>query len=166
MILDIIFAVLILLLVIRCALRGLIKELLIMASWVLGIMGGVFFYKNGAAFIRTKILADVPVLPEILAFIGIFLIVFLVMRFLERILKDIVEGVNLGQADHALGVLFGLIEGIALAGLILLGLMVQPLFDERPLLESSILARLLLPLIMNVPVGNLINMFSSIDTHV
>jgi membrane protein required for colicin V production len=166
MILDIIFAVLILLLVIRCALRGLIKELLIMASWVLGILGGIFFHKNGAAFIRTKILAGVPVLPEILAFIGIFLIVFLVMRFLERILKDIVEGVNLGDADHALGVLFGLVEGIALVGILLLGLTVQPLFDEGPLLESSIFARFLLPLIRNAPVGNLINTFSSMDVHV
>jgi membrane protein required for colicin V production len=166
MIPDIIFVVLILLLVIRCALRGLIKELLIMASWVLGILGGVFFHKNGAAFIRTKILAEVPILPEILAFIGIFVIVFLMMRFLERILKDIVEGVNLGETDHALGILFGLIEGIALVGLILLGLTVQPLFDEGSFLEGSIFARLLLPLIKDVPVGNLINMFSSMDTHV
>jgi membrane protein required for colicin V production len=166
MILDVILAVLILLLVIRCALRGFIKELLVMVSWVLGIMGGVFFHKNGAAFIRTKILAEVPVLPEILAFIAIFLIVFLAMRFLERILRDIIEGVNLGGADHALGVLFGLIEGIALIGLILLGLYSQPLFDPRPLLTGSLFARLLLPLIQSVPMGDFLNMFSSMAAHV
>jgi membrane protein required for colicin V production len=166
MTLDVIFAVLVLLLMIRGALRGLIRELLVTASWVLGILGGVFFHKNGAAFIRTKILSEVPVLPEILAFIAIFLIVFLLMRILERILKDIVEGVNLGGADRALGILFGFIEGIALTGLVLFALALQPLFDARPLLAGSIFARVLWPMIQAAPVENIPQMFSLLDPHV
>ncbi|MDR2102560.1 MAG: CvpA family protein [Treponema sp.] len=166
MTLDIVFAVLILLLVIRCALRGLIKELSAAASLVLGVLGGVFFHKQGGAFIRTKILAEVPVLPEILAFIGIFLLVFFAMKFLERILRDIIEGIHLGGADHALGILFGLVEGIALIGLILLGLTIQPLFDAHPLLAGSIFARILLPRIQSVPLGDFLNMFSLMGTHV
>ncbi|MDR3138901.1 MAG: CvpA family protein [Treponema sp.] len=166
MTLDTIFLVLILLLVIRCALRGLVREFLTMAGWALGILGGVFFYQRGGAVIRTKILAGVPVLPEILAFIGIFLIVFLMTKFLERILGDIIEGINLRGADRALGVLFGFLEGIALIGLILLGLILQPLFNAQPLLAGSVFARILLPLIRNAPLGDFLNIFSSMGVHV
>jgi membrane protein required for colicin V production len=141
-VIDIVFALLMVILIIRAALRGFIEELMSMASWVLGFGAAFFLHKNGALFIRERYLPEMTVLPEILAFIAIFLIVFVAVKILEFILRDIVTRINLGGVDRFLGVLFGLIEGILLVSLILFLFTLQPLFDAGPLLENSVFARL------------------------
>ncbi len=146
---DIVCAVLMLILVIRCALRGFVDEIMSMASVVLGILAAVLFYQNGAAFIREKWI-DMKVLPEVLAFAAIFLIVFLLIRLVEFLLKDIINGINLHRLDRFLGMLFGVLEGFVLICLILFILAVQPLFDPTPIFQNSIAAELLLPLVTNV----------------
>ena len=149
---DIVCAVLMLILVVRCALRGFIDEVMSMASVVLGVMLALFFYKNGADFIREKWIS-MKVVPEILSFAAIFLIVFLVVRFVEYLLKDIIEGINLHGLDRFLGVLFGILEGFVLIGLILFILVIQPLFDPSPIFHNSYVAKFLLPLVTNVQVS-------------
>jgi membrane protein required for colicin V production len=146
-VIDIIFAALILILAIRCALRGFVGELLSMASVVLGFLTAVLFYQRGGAFVRTKVLTEVRVLPEILAFIALFLIVFIIIRVLESILQDIIERISLGGVDRFLGLIFGLLEGLVVVALILVVLTIQPLFDAEGILRGSIFAELLLPLI-------------------
>jgi membrane protein required for colicin V production len=146
---DIICAVLTLILVIRCALRGFIDEIMSMASIVLGILAAILFYKNGAAFIRANWI-EMKVLPEVLAFAAIFLIVFLLIRLVEHLLQDIIRGINLHRLDKLLGMLFGLIEAFVLICIILFVIAVQPLFDPMSVLQNSIVAELLLPLVINV----------------
>ncbi|QQO08231.1 CvpA family protein [Breznakiella homolactica] len=146
-VIDIIFAALILILIIRCALKGFVEEFMSMASVVLGILAAVFFYKNGGQFIRSKFGMEIQVIPELIAFIALFLIVFIVVKFVEYLLRDIVNRINLTGIDRILGVVFGLLEGVVLVSLVLLIISIQPLFDPLPLLEHSFFARLLLPLI-------------------
>jgi membrane protein required for colicin V production len=146
-IIDIIFAVITALIVIRCGLRGLIEELLSMASLVLGLLAAFFFYKAGGDFIRARFMPGMEIIPNILAFIGLFVIVLIVVKILQFILQDILNRINLGGLDRFLGLLFGLLEGIVLVSLILFILSIQPLFDERALLENSFFARYLEPLI-------------------
>lgn len=142
---DIVFASLILILTVRCALRGFVEEFMSMASLILGILAAVLFYKNGAEYLRTKLGADI--LPELLAFAGLFLIVFLLVKILEFILRDIVERVSLGTLDRLFGLLLGLVEGFLVVSVALFALSVQPLFDPSALLEESLFARFLLPLV-------------------
>jgi membrane protein required for colicin V production len=160
-VIDIILAVVIFLLVVRCVLRGFVGEILSMAAVALGILAAFFLYKNGAAFIRTKIMADVQVVPEILAFAALFGIVFLLVKILEFILKDIIERIHLSGVDRFLGFFFGLVEGFALVALVLFVLNIQPLFDPEPILRGSLFAKYLLPLIIHdappdiIPVSSL-----------
>jgi membrane protein required for colicin V production len=147
---DYVFAALMLILIIRCTLRGFIEEVGAMASFVLGVWAAVLFFDEGAAFIRTKILAEVAVVPEIMAFVALFVIVFVLVRLLEHILADIVTRVHLGQIDKLLGLFFGVVEGFALVALILFVLSVQPLFDAKPVLNDSIFARFLFPAIQEI----------------
>jgi membrane protein required for colicin V production len=133
---------------IRCYLKGIISELLSMAAVVLGLLTSLFFYKNGAAFIRVKYLPDIKVIPEILAFIALFIIVFIIVKLIEILLKGVIEGVQLQGADHFLGIVFGFLEGLAVISLILFLLRVQPLFNPSVLLSDSFFARILLPLII------------------
>jgi membrane protein required for colicin V production len=147
-VIDIIFLALAVLLTVRCALRGFIRELLSMASVVLGLLAAFFFYKNGGAFIERKFMPGVNIIiPDILAFIALFLIVFILIKILGIILKDIIEGIKLGGVDRFLGVIFGLVEGGIVISLILFVLTIQPLFDSAPILQKSFFAELLLPLI-------------------
>jgi membrane protein required for colicin V production len=144
---DIFFLVLMALLVIRCALRGFIGEIMAMAAFILGLLASLFFYKNGGLFIREKFMPGTKILPEVLAFIALFFIVFILVKILERMLKDIVDRISLGGVDRFLGILLGLAEGIVVTGLLLFVLSIQPLFDPGTLLDRSVFARLLLPLI-------------------
>jgi membrane protein required for colicin V production len=152
-VIDIVFLVLVCLLVLRGGIRGFIREFLSWPTLALGTLGAVFFYKNGALFLERRFFPGMRVLPEILAFIGIFVIIFLAFKILEKILRDIVEGINLGGVDKALGAVFGFLEGAALTAFVLFLLVIQPLFDPAALLGSSALADLLLPLIFNSPLG-------------
>jgi membrane protein required for colicin V production len=145
-IIDIIFLALTVILIIRCGLRGLIKEVMSMASVALGLLAAVLFYRQGAAFVRTKILSDVAVLPELIAFVTLLAIVFFAIKILEHILQDIIERIHVGGLDHALGLVFGLLEGLILAKLILFVIDIQPLFSAESLLEHSIFVKLLDPL--------------------
>jgi len=153
-VIDFIFLGLMGLFMIRCYIKGFISELLSMAAVVLGLLASLFFYKNGAAFIRTKYLNDMKVIPEILAFISLFIIVFLVIKLFEMLLKGVIEGVRLKGADHFLGIVFGFAEGLAVISLILFLLNIQPLFDPSALLQESFFARLLLPLIIGKTMGS------------
>ncbi|MDR0589596.1 MAG: CvpA family protein [Spirochaetaceae bacterium] len=162
---DIIFIALVLILVIRCALRGFIEEVLSMASVVMGVLAAVFFYKNGGIFIRERYLENVGVIPEILAFVILFLIPFVGIRIVEHIIKDIVVKVNLGGLDRFLGILFGLLEGITLISLVLFVIDIQPLFDKNLLLEKSFFARFLLPVIGEVH-RSVVSFLGGIGRHV
>jgi membrane protein required for colicin V production len=152
-VIDIVFLVLVCLLVLRGGIRGFIREFLSWPTLALGTLAAVFFYKNGALFLERRFFPGMKVLPEILAFIGIFVIIFLAFKILEKILRDIVEGINLGGVDRALGAVFGFLEGAALIVFVLFVLVIQPLFDPSAVLGSSVFADLLLPRILNSPLG-------------
>jgi len=146
-VMDVIFILLIVLFAIRCYLKGFISELLSMAAVVLGLLASLFFYKNGAEYLRARFWPDLKTIPEIIAFVALFLIVFIVIKILEIMLKGVIHGIRLGGADRLLGVIFGLAEGIVVISLVLFVLRIQPLFDPSSLLSDSFFARLLLPLI-------------------
>ena len=144
---DIVFIVLILIFSVRCAVKGFVSELMSMAAIVLGLLAALFLYKNGAEYIRTKIMHEVEIVPEVIAFIALFAVVFILVKILEAMLKGIVNGIKLGGADRFLGIFFGIAEGIVVVSLALFVLQIQPLFDSAPLIESSFFAGLIMPLI-------------------
>ena len=147
---DFLFIALILIFAVRCALKGFISEIMSMASVVLGLLTALYFYSKGGEFVRIKFLPDVKILPEIIAFVALFLIVFVSIKILEALLKDIVEGIKLGGADRVLGIFFGIAEGVVVVSLVLFILRIQPLFDPASIFENSIFAEMLLPLITGI----------------
>ena len=147
-VIDYIFIGLIGLFIIRCYLKGFISEILSMAGVVLGLLASLFFYKNGADFLRNQFWPDLKIIPEIIAFVGLFIIVFFAIKLFEVMLKGIINNIKLGGADRALGILFGFAEGIAVVSLILFLLRIQPLFDPSSIISDSFFASLLLPLII------------------
>ena len=146
-VLDIVFVLLITLFIIRCYLKGFVSELLSVAALILGVLASLFFYKNGGEYLRAKFMPELKLIPEIAAFIALFLIVFITVKLLEVMLKGIIDSVRLSGVDRFLGIFFGLAQGLAVISLILFILQVQPLFDPSSILSDSFFAQLLLPLI-------------------
>lgn len=144
---DFVFAGLIGLFIIRCYLKGFVSELLSMAAIVLGLLAALYFYKNGAEYLRGRFWPDLRTVPEIIAFAALFVFVFLAIKLLEAMLKGIINGIRLSGADRFLGIVFGFAEGLAVVSLILFLLKIQPLFDSSQILSDSFFARLLLPMI-------------------
>jgi membrane protein required for colicin V production len=144
---DIVFGVVTLLLLIRGLTRGLIREVLAMAQWVLGIAAAFLLHRRVAEWLMENYFPRQKYVPEFLAFAGIFIIVFIVILILGKILKDIISSVHLGGLDRFLGALFGILEGVLIASLVLWLMKVQPFFDVGPLLRDSFCYNLLAPLI-------------------
>jgi membrane protein required for colicin V production len=146
--LDIIFVALITLFTVRCYVKGFASEFLSMAAIVLATLAAVFFYKNAGNFLRNRFWQDLKTVPEVAGFVGLFLIVFLIVKMIEMMVKGIIDKIEVNRGDRFLGVIFGLIEGIAIVSLILFLLNIQPVFDSSKLLSESFFARLMLPLII------------------
>ena len=146
-VIDWIFISLTLLMVIHGYVKGFVEELFSWAAIVLAIWAAIILFPAGGAFIRTKTMENIRVVPELLAFIAIFLIIMFVVKALERVLRDVITGANLGGLNKFLGAVFGVIEGFAFVALIIFVLSVQPLFNASKILDSSFFARFLLPII-------------------
>ena len=157
---DIVFLVLIALMAIRGYLKGFIAEFFSWASLIVSIWAAVLLHSAGAEFIRGRIMEEVELIPEIMAFAGIFIIVMLLSKALEHVLKDIVMGARLGGANRLLGAILGLVEGLTLTALILFVLSVQPLFDALYIIEGSTFAQILLPILI-VPIEQGVDIFTT-----
>jgi len=150
-VIDMIILILIALMVIRGYVRGFLTEVFTWASLLLSLWAAVLLHPAGAEFIRGRIMENVEFIPEIMAFIAIFLIVMVLIKMLEHILRDVIMGAKLGGANKTLGAVFGLVEGLTLTALLLFVLSIQPLFDASSVIEGSTFAQILLPII-RVPI--------------
>ena len=153
-VIDVIFILLITLFMLRCFLKGFVSEVFSMAAIIFGILASLFFYKNGAEYLREKFWPDLITIPEIIAFVALFLIVFIVVKLLEIMLKGIINGIKLGGADKFLGLIFGFAQGMAVVSLVLFILHIQPLFDASEFLADSFFAKYILPLIIGTEAKN------------
>jgi membrane protein required for colicin V production len=147
-VIDVVFLGIIAIFAIRCAIRGLVSELMSMAALVFGILSAIFFFRKAAEIVRGRFMPDIKTLPEIISFIAIFIIVFVVIKFLESILKEIIAGIHLSGPDRFLGFILGLAEGVIIVCLLLFLINIQFFVDSSLILEKSFFADLLMPFII------------------
>lgn len=107
-------------------LRGLMKEILSLASWVVS-----FFVANAYGESLAKLLPDMlpgAITRLIIAFVALFIGVRLLMLLLSMAVEAIVKSAGLTLADRGLGGLFGLARGllIVLTGVLLCGMTAIP----------------------------------------
>jgi membrane protein required for colicin V production len=129
----------------RCWFRGIIGEVLSTAAIVGGLLAGIFFYRQIGAWIST--LVALGALEPFAGFVAAFAVVFIVIKIIERSLRSVLENLNLDFLDKILGLGFGALEGIIISAIILLVLRFQPIVDVGGLLEGSLIARILLPIV-------------------
>ena len=151
--LDWIFLVVIVLLGIRCMVKGFVTELLSVAALLVGLLAALVLYRSaGELFIAWGLAAKPAALPGVLGFAAVFLVGFLVMKLIERMISEGIEAAELGSVDRALGLLLGLAEGLLVISLVLVAMsLIAPAFKSMPgyarLLNGSAFARFVLPIV-------------------
>ena len=125
-------------------LRGLVKEILSLVSWVVAFVVANMFSGQLAALLPPAIPGEVMRL--IVAFIALFIGVRLLMGLLMMAVDALIKASGLSLADRGLGGLFGLARGIVivLAGVIVAGmtdLPKQPFWKQAlfsPIAETGV----------------------------
>ncbi len=149
--LDYVLLAIIAIAALRCWFRGIISEVLSAAALVGGLLSGIFFYQAIGAWINT--LVPLGGFEPVAGFIAAFALVFIVVKIIERSLRSVLENLNLDILDRVLGLVFGAVEGILVSAIIIMIMRYQPLIDVVGILEGSMIARILLPLVAeNFPV--------------
>jgi membrane protein required for colicin V production len=141
---DIVFSIFLILAAIRGLFRGFVRELMGMASLILGIVAAVLL--SGLLSLYLDDFLGQSVWNQVIAFLAIFIVVYVIVKIFEGALQRLIERIHLERLDKALGFFLGLAEGLVLIFIIFLLLQIQPFFPIDGLLEDSIFASLMLPL--------------------
>ncbi len=142
---DWVFVGLIVILAIRCFVRGFVEEILSVASFVGGIFAALLLYRPAAALLRGKL--GVTIVPEVLGFLIVFLLAFLAVKLVERLVTDGLEASHLERADRIVGLFLGMIEGLLLVSVILIVMTIVRIPALQKTLEGSAFAKTILPII-------------------
>jgi membrane protein required for colicin V production len=92
--------------------RGLVREVLGVGAWVLAAFAAVSLYHSAQPIAR-RYIAN-PDIADPVAFVVLFLIVLIVLSILAGWIGRITRASPLGGLDRSLGLVFGIVRGIAL----------------------------------------------------
>jgi membrane protein required for colicin V production len=144
-VIDMVFLVLLIVLAIRGAVRGFVTEIGSVAALVVGFGGAILFYKPLAGLIGRMFGSSMW--NPLIAFLVLFLVLYLLIKALEHLLHAVFDKLNLERLDRAIGLFLGLAEGLLAVCVLLFLLNWQPFFEARRLLEHSLFARFLAPVL-------------------
>ena len=142
---DIVFLIIVLFFTILAASRGLIKEFFSRAAFIAGIAAAVIFTPRLESFVYNSM--HNALLAKIISFLLIFVIAFLAVKIVQHIVGKVFSGEIMKGLDRSLGIIFGIVEGLAVVALILIIIEMQPWFKFDALLENSFFSNLLNPVI-------------------
>jgi membrane protein required for colicin V production len=111
--------------------RGFIKELLSILGWIGAVIATVAFFTPARAVVRQYIAE--PLLADIAAGIGIFVVTLVLCGMLNHWISAQVRGNGLGALDRSLGLVFGLVRGsVVVCAAYILMVWALPNPTERP----------------------------------
>jgi len=115
---DIFFLIILIYFTIRGLFRGLINELMILVSLVIGFILATFYHDNLSIFLQ-KIFHDINFsVLKIISFALIFIVVTIVARILAKMLNKIVTFTFLQPVNRIAGAVFGLGKGLFIIGIL------------------------------------------------
>jgi len=134
MLIDIVVFIVILISALISFLRGFIRETLTIVGTVGAVLAAYFFgpllsphiaammgVDPNAEFAEPeKLFGIIPydVLASILAYGSIFIVVIIVLSLLSHMIAETAKSVGLGAIDRTLGVVFGIVRGVLILGLL------------------------------------------------
>ena len=98
--------------------RGFIKEVLSLVSWGIALWVAIVFHPHAATLLVDYI--STPSIRLFSAFLGLFIVTLILGALVNHLLSQLVDKTGLTGTDRALGVIFGLIRGVAIVTLLVL----------------------------------------------
>lgn len=133
MILDILVAILLLISALIAFLRGFIREVLTILGTVGALLaayiGGPLLSPSVRGWMGAEDVENAPrfldivpytLIADVLAYGGIFVVVVIILSLISHALAEGAKKIGLGAVDRTLGVIFGLVRGVILLGLLYL----------------------------------------------
>ncbi len=143
-VIDVVVLAIMGLLGLRCAIRGLVREVMDMAGIIVGLLFAVLF-SNLLAPLLESWLGKTP-WNQVLAFAAVFFLTWLLIHLLRDAVQALVDSLELQTIDHVFGFVFGAIEGALIVFLLLFLLNLQPVVPMRATLADSVAFKLASPL--------------------
>ncbi len=118
--------------------RGIVRESLSLAGWVVAYMVAKIFAKDFMSVLPLSITDES--LRMVISFAAIFLAVLIVMSMLTMLASALIRTVGLGSVDRLLGALFGFARGLLVVLLLVLsaGLTTLP---QEPFWQKALLSK-------------------------
>ncbi|WP_151446926.1 CvpA family protein [Lacisediminimonas profundi] len=125
--------------VVISTLRGLVKEVLSLISWIVAFILANAYGETLAGMLPASIPGTLTRL--IVAFVALFIGVRILMMLLSMAIEALIKAAGLTVADRGLGGLFGLARGIVIvmAGVLLSGMTAIP---QQPFWKEAVLSPL------------------------
>ncbi len=98
--------------------RGLIKEALSVANWIIAVLIAVTFRDPLASLLVNQI--ETPSLRQIVAFSSLFVATLMVGALVNYLISELVKITGLSSTDRVLGMVFGLLRGFVVVMAVLL----------------------------------------------
>jgi len=111
-VLDVIVVVVVLISAILAMVRGFVREILSVASWVADAAAAYFFYPDVLPLVQPYF--DNRTIAIIVAAAAIFFVALIVASYITMKISDFVIDSRIGAVDRALGFIFGAVRGLLL----------------------------------------------------
>ena len=92
--------------------RGLVREVISVAAWVLAFLGANYFGSPLAEVLPASI--PTPELRVLIAFVGVFVVILAACTLAGQFLARAIKGAGLGELDHVLGGFFGVARALVI----------------------------------------------------
>jgi len=116
--------------------RGFVREAMSLASWIAALVVAVVFADIGAALLIDHV--SVPSVRLAISFAVLFLVTLLAGGLLSYLIATLVDKTGLSGTDRVVGVIFGLLRGIAIITVLVLLAGLTPV-PEDPWWDQSVL---------------------------
>jgi|SRR5690554_6235740 len=117
--------------------RGFIKEVLSLVSWAVALWVAVMFYAHLASLLISYI--DTATIRLFIAFIILFVVTLILGALVNHLISQLVEKTGLSGTDRALGVIFGILRGVAIVTILVLVAGVTPMPSDNWWQDSLLL---------------------------
>jgi membrane protein required for colicin V production len=129
---DIVIVAVLLISGILALFRGMTRELLTIAGWVGAALATIYGFPQVrplfAEFIADNLISDIACAATL------FLVTLVVLTIASHLIANRIKGSSVGQLDHALGFVFGVLRGVILVSLVYIGATI--FWDEKDFPDS------------------------------
>ncbi len=105
--------------------RGFMKEVLSLISWILAFWVAMMFHSHFSTLLAKYI--STPSIRLFLAFFTLFAVTLILGALVNHLICQVVEKTGLTGTDRALGVVFGLLRGLAIVTILILAAGATPM---------------------------------------